>query len=142
MTEDQIAVLQQSFSRAARRADELVDTFYALLFRSAPSLRAMFPEDLAAQKKKLGTALSATVRLVDRPDILVPNLKALGARHDGYGVKAAHYALVGAALIGALERVLGAEFTQEVRTAWVDAFAFIKATMLEGVVENATVTVL
>lgn len=142
MTEDEIAILQDSFAKAARRADELVDTFYGLLFRATPSLRDMFPADLADQKKKLTAALAATVRLVDRPEVLAPNLRELGARHGRYGVEAAHYALVGTALIGALERILAADFTAEVRRVWIEAFAFVETTMLEGVVDDATVTVL
>jgi hemoglobin-like flavoprotein len=44
-------------------------------------------------------------------------VKALGARHSGYGVAAAHYAIVGEALLWTLERGLGEGFTPEVRSA-------------------------
>ena len=40
-------------------------------------------------------------------DKLVPAVKALGARHSGYGVTAAHYRIVGEALLWTLERGLG-----------------------------------
>lgn len=140
MTEDQIALLQESFAVATRRSNELMDAFYSNLFHAAPELRTMFPIDLTVQKRKLGTALSATVRFVDQPSVIAPELRALGARHDRYGVRDEHYTVVGAALVGALAHVLGDAFTAEVRRAWVDAFAFIKATMLEGVVTERTVT--
>jgi len=50
-------------------------------------------------------------------DKLVPAVKALGARHSDYGVTAAHYKIAGEALLWALERGLGDDFTPEARSA-------------------------
>ena len=45
-------------------------------------------------------------------DKIIPAVKALGARHSGYGVTGAHYAIVGEALLWTLERGLGEGFTR------------------------------
>lgn len=48
----------------------------------------------------------------------------------GYGVKAAHYAPVGAALIFTLDRGLGREFTSEVKSAWLPAYGALSGAMI------------
>jgi hemoglobin-like flavoprotein len=62
-------------------------------------------------------------------------VKALGARHSGYGVMAAHYELVGEALLWTLERGLGDGFTPEVRSAWASVYGVLAAAMQAGAAE-------
>src|SRR5262249_41552168 len=70
-------------------------------------------------------------------DRIVPAVKALGARHSGYGVTAAHYAVVGEALLWTLERGLGEAFTPEVGAAWAKVYGVLAATMQAGAAEVA-----
>ena len=42
---------------------------------------------------------------------VAPVLRRLGRAHQGYGVIPAHFAIVGQALLGALEAKLGADWT-------------------------------
>ena len=89
--------------------------FYERLFYMAPSLRRMFPQDMREQKRKLMVMIATAVQGLDDLDTLVPQLKALGARHAGYGVKDTHYEIVGEALIWTLERGLADAFTARCR---------------------------
>jgi nitric oxide dioxygenase len=59
-------------------------------------------------------------------------VRALGARHAGYGVTAEHFAPVGAALIWALEQGLGAAFTPDVKAAWIEVYGVLSRTMIDG----------
>jgi hemoglobin-like flavoprotein len=70
-------------------------------------------------------------------DKLVPAVKTLGARHSSYGVTAAHYEIVGGALLWTLQRGLGEGFTPEVRSAWVKVYSVLAATMQAGAAEVA-----
>ena len=58
-------------------------------------------------------------------------LQAMGNRHIIYGVQAAHYETVGAALFWVLEQSLGDYFTDEVEDAWVTTYNIIASTMKE-----------
>ncbi len=87
------------------------DMFYERLFYMAPSLRHLFADDMAVQKRSLMAMLAAAVNGLTDLDTLVPQLMELGARHAGYGVKDSHYKAAGDALIWTLERVLANEFT-------------------------------
>ena len=53
LTEHDIALVRASFAEVAPIKDTAADIFYDRLFAIAPSARALFPEDLAEQKRKL-----------------------------------------------------------------------------------------
>jgi hemoglobin-like flavoprotein len=117
MTPNRVTLVQTSFASVAPIAGVAADLFYDRLFEIAPDVRRMFPNDLAEQKKKLMAMLGTAVAGLSKPDALLPAVRALGARHGGYGVTAEHFAPVGAALIWTLEKGLGEAFTPEVKTA-------------------------
>lgn len=132
-----IALVRESFARIIPIKDVAADLFYDHLFGVAPHLRAMFPADLAEQKRKLVAMLGTAVNGLSDLDALVPAVKALGARHVGYGTKPAHYRVVGQALLWTLERGLGATFTPDVKAAWTRVYGLIAATMQAGAAEVA-----
>jgi hemoglobin-like flavoprotein len=77
------------------------------------------------QGRKLMAMLQMVVGGLRRPDELAPIVQRLGVRHRGYGVRDAHYATVGAALLWTLEQGLGARFTPEVQAAWTSAYTLL-----------------
>jgi hemoglobin-like flavoprotein len=130
MNAQQIKLVQMSFAKVAPIAATAADLFYSRLFEIAPEVRPMFPEDLTEQKKKLMSMLGTVVSGLSRLEMMVPAIQMLGRRHAEYGVTAAHYAPVGAALIWTLEQGLGEEFTPKVRDAWTAAFTTLATTMI------------
>ncbi len=132
MTPQQIELVQTSFKKVAPIAGTAADLFYARLFEIAPEVRSLFPEDLSEQKKKLMGMLGTAVGSLHKLETILPAVLDLGKRHKGYGVTAAHYAPVGAALLWTLEKGLGADFTPEVKAAWTDTY-----TTLAGAMTNA-----
>ncbi len=102
--------------------------FYQELFARDPALRPLFATDLAEQEARFAAKLAEIVRAIPCLD----DLLALGARHASYGVRAADYRTVGAALLDALAAVLGASFDDQTRLAWALAYNLVAETMLEG----------
>ena len=136
MTPNQIKLVQTSFAQVAPIAATAADLFYGRLFEIAPQVRAMFPDDLREQKKKLMAMLGTVVAGLNNLDTLMPAVRALGRRHGGYGVKAQHYAPVGAALLWTLEKGLGAAFTPDVKDAWATAYIVLSTTMIDAANEK------
>ena len=132
MTPHQIKLVQTSFAQVAPIAPTAADLFYGRLFEIAPEVRAMFPDDLSGQKKKLMAMLGTAVAGLSRLDTLLPAVRALGQRHAGYGVSAEQYAPVGAALLWTLEKGLGDEFTAETRDAWAATYRVLAGAMIEA----------
>ena len=79
--------------------------------------------------------LTVVVKSIDKLDQHVPAVHALGRRHSGYGVAAADYDTVGAALLWTLEQGLGADFDAETRDAWATAYAVLASVMIEASAE-------
>lgn len=129
MNDTQIALVQRSFAQVQPIAAPAAQLFYTRLFQLDPSLRPLFHGDLNAQGHKLMTALGMVVGGLTRLDALLPAIRALGARHAGYGVRDEHYATVGEALLWTLEQGLGEAFTPEVREAWSAAYAVLASVM-------------
>jgi len=137
LTPTDVALVRASFARVATIQDAAADLFYDRLFVIAPRLRKLFPAELSQQKKKLMQMIAAAVGGLNDLDKLVPAVKALGARHGGYGVTAADYAVVGEALLWTLAQGLGEAFTPEVRSAWAKVYDVIATTMQAGAAEAA-----
>ncbi len=120
------------------------DLFYRRLFEIAPRYRALFPDDLAGQKRKLIKMLAFVVKALDFPEASWDNeieeesdlflvVLALGRRHrELYRVPDEAYASVGAALMWTLDQGLGDAFTDDVRAAWIHVYRLLETTMKMG----------
>jgi hemoglobin-like flavoprotein len=76
------------------------------------------------------------VRLLDRPEMLLPVLEDLGRRHVGYAVLDEHYEPVGAALLSMLKETLGPSFTPAAQEAWTTLYGFVAETMKRAAKES------
>ena len=132
MTPRQVELVQQSFEKIAPIADVAASLFYARLFELDPSLRRLFSGDMKKQGTMLMSMIGAAVRGLSNPNALLPVLTMLGRRHAGYGVVDAHYTTVAQALLWTLEQGMGADFTPELRNAWVAAYTLMATVMQQG----------
>ena len=132
MTPAQIRLVQQSFALVARDAEGAARSFYAGLFAADPGLRGLFRGDLKEQGRKLMGMIGMVVAGLSRLETLVPAVEDLGRRHAHYGVRDAHYQVVGETLINTLADALGPRFTAEVREAWAAAYAVLATTMMRA----------
>ncbi|MEM8604882.1 MAG: globin family protein, partial [Cyanobacteria bacterium P01_H01_bin.121] len=129
----QVELLEQSFEQVKPQADSFVASFYDNLFTDYPAAKPLFQTtDMAAQKQKLLSSLVLVVESLRKPEALTTALKGLGARHVKYGALPEHYPLVGNSLLKTFEQYLQANWTPEVKQAWVDAYGAITTLMLDG----------
>lgn len=132
VTEQQKALVQESFKVVEKISDVAADMFYQRLFDIEPDLRSLFSEDLREQKKKLMGALKVLVNTLDNPDKLIPILEDMGRKHKTYGVVEDHFVPVADALVWTLEEGLGSDFTEEVRHAWTALYSAVASIMIEA----------
>lgn len=132
MTPEQIQLVKASFATVVPIADQAGLMFYDRLFALDPSLRPLFKEDVTEQSRALMRMIATAVNSLDRLDTIVPAVRALGARHAGYGVVDAHYQTVATALLGTLEQGLGPAFTPEVAAAWAAAYGVLATAMQDA----------
>jgi hemoglobin-like flavoprotein len=128
-----VPLVRESWRALAPRGDVLAARFQARVLERVPGARALFAgADLAVHGRRLVALLAHAVVHLDRPDVLRPAIAALGRRHAAYGVAAADYDAVGAALLHAIGETLGGAATAEVLGAWREAYTLLADVMREG----------
>ena len=131
MNSSQIKLVQDSFAKVAPISEQAAVLFYGRLFEVAPSVRAMFPDDMKEQRKKLMATLAVVVGGLSNLEAVLPAASALAKRHVSYGAKAEHYPVVGGALLWTLEKGLGDAWTPEVAEAWTAAYGTLSGYMIQ-----------
>jgi hemoglobin-like flavoprotein len=130
MTPDQVALVQDSFRKVVPIADVAADLFYGRLFEIAPEVKPMFRGDMKEQGRKLMATLGVVVTGLTRLETVLPAASALAKKHVDYGVKAEHYAPVGAALLWTLEKGLGEAWTPDLADGWSTAYGTLSGYMI------------
>ena len=133
ITAEQIDIIETTWSQVVPIAETASSLFYQRLFETSPHLAPMFEGiDLGSQRQKLVKAINMVVVSLRKIETLIPVIEDLGKRHVGYGVRAAHYDDVGAALLWTLETGLGDAWSEEAKVAWSNAYGLLASVMLAG----------
>ena len=100
MTHDEIAQIKRSW-KLLRSLDPLLvaDVFYSKLFSLHPPMRRLFPTEMQTQYQKLMDMLGILVARLDTENSNAQAIMDMGARHQQYGARPAHYRYVGNALV-------------------------------------------
>ena len=130
MNSTQVKLVQESFSKVVPISETAAVIFYDRLFEVAPSVKAMFPEDMSGQRKKLMMMLAAVVNGLGNLESILPAASALAKRHVNYGAQPEHYPVVGGALLWTLEKGLGEAWTSDVADAWTTAYGTLSGYMI------------
>src|SRR3979411_129480 len=130
MNPTQIKLVQDSFAKVAPISEQAAVIFYDRLFEVAPSVRAMFPNDMTEQRKKLMGTLAVVVNGLSNLEAVLPAASALAKRHVSYGAKPEHYPVVGGALLWTLEKGLGEPSTTGIAEAWTAAYGTLSGYMI------------
>jgi methyl-accepting chemotaxis protein len=128
----ELEALETSFDLVAGRGDQLMEDFYARLFRTAPAVRPLFPVDMQTQKTMLLATLVLLRKSLRDLDAIVPKLSELGARHVAYGARPEHYPVVGEVLLASMAEVAGKDWEPRFTTAWAAAFDVVAGAMMAG----------
>lgn len=102
--------------------------FYTRMFRENPEVMPFFnPANQSAgrQQQALAAAIVAYAKNIENPEVLAGAVELISQKHASLMVKREHYPIVGANLIGAISEVLGEGATEDVLTAWGEAYGFL-----------------
>lgn len=132
MNVEQIKLVQSTWETVEGIAPQAAALFYQNLFEMDPSLQPLFKGNMEEQGMKLMNMIGLAVKHLNDLETLTPVLQNLSRRHVGYGVKNAHYATVGSALLTTLGQGLGAAFTPSVKDAWSQAYGWMSEVMIKA----------
>jgi len=121
------------------------------LFKKSPPAKALFgfPIDIDTDSQELLTSkrflmhACYLVQMVDTalsmlgPDdsLLTEIMLDLGSKHKRYGVKPEMFAIMGEAIISALQNTLKDDFTDLVEQAWLEVFKELSGDMIQGMAQ-------
>ena len=133
MTNQEIKLVKNSWRKLMGIDHGIIgDVFYSRLFIQQPGLRKMFPADMTQQNKKLVDMLVYIVGGLEQADILSNKIRALGKQHQNLGIVAHHYETVGDALIWTLEKALGIDWNEELKSAWKSCYSELAESLQEA----------
>jgi hemoglobin-like flavoprotein len=84
------------------------------------------------QYLKLIDMLNVVVSRLERLDEMNTEIIEMGRRHITYGVRPAHYKIVGTALLWTLQKGLGNDWTPAVANAWTKCYTTLADTMINA----------
>ena len=123
----QRALVKHTFTRIAPNHDSVAHLFYEKLFEIAPELRPMFTHGMDMQRAKVMQMLAALVAAMDDQTYFSRMARDLGKRHVDYGVMKEQYALVGRAMMWALEEACPDVMSSAAMEAWRAAYNMMMA---------------
>ena len=139
MNKDAERLIRGSWMRLVPVRLTAAQIFYERLFEIDPSAKALFDgKPMHVQYDKFAHTIDTLVQALDFPASIIDDLQLLARRHVGYGVHLEQYASVGAALLWALERSLGSEWTPEVHRAWGELYLFVEGVKKREAAGTAT----
>lgn len=137
LSEQQVDLIRESAERLADANIAATNAFYANLFKVAPGVRTLFPEDMFAQSEKLWNSIVMVVESADDLSEIESTLQALGARHVNYGAEPAHYKVVTDVMIETIAALMQREWSDDHQQAWRAALEAVCDVMLQGAAKRA-----
>lgn len=120
---DTIFLVQSTFEKIAPYLDEFTNMFFEQLFKLDNSSKPMFIHtDIKNQKQMVINMIGFLAQGINRFDIIMPSIQEMNERHIGRNVKPEQYRIAGKALVYALEKFLGKDFTPEVKKIWLEFY--------------------
>jgi hemoglobin-like flavoprotein len=133
MTSEDILLVQQSWLSVTPVKQVTADLFCAKLFDLDPELRGVVGGDAREASRRFIQLLDATVRGLERTDMLMSAVREVGIRNPVFGASDAHHGTVAAALLWTLDKALRREFSPAVKTAWIKIFGMLSQSVRAAV---------
>ncbi|PMS33360.1 nitric oxide dioxygenase [Trinickia symbiotica] len=103
----------------------IIQRFYERLFEAHPELKNVFNmahQEQGQQQQALARAVYAYAENIEDASSLTAVLKNIANKHASLGVRPEHYPIVGEHLLGAIKDVLANAATDEIISAWAQAY--------------------
>lgn len=137
LSKDDIQLIKSSYRKIQHQEGFLAEAFYRILFRNSPEARGLFPKEMGEQLEKFTDMLDFLVNNLSTPWVFTGRLRRLAKRHVGYGAEPEHFALVGTALLAALDEMNPVGLNDKEKDAWRRAYGGITQIMIEAAYPNA-----
>lgn len=132
LSPETIAIIKSTAPVIQEHGVAITTRMYERLFVD-PEIKALFDEAAhksGEQPRRLAAAILAFAKNVDHLEAIQGAVDKICARHVATHVKAEHYPAVANALLPAIKDVLGDAATDEILSAWGEAYWFLADIMI------------
>lgn len=123
-----IALVKATVPTLEAHGLDIVREMYSRMFQNS-DIRDLFNQsnhgDSGSQPRALTAAILAYASNIDNLAALAPAVERIAQKHVGLQILPEHYPYVAEALLGAIKAVLGDAATEEILTAWGEAYWFL-----------------
>ena len=108
--------------------ETLTQHFYKRMFAQNPEVAPLFNpahQRAGSQQKALAAAICAYAANIENLEVLGGAVELIAQKHASLRILPEHYPIVGENLLASIREVLGAGATEEVITAWTEAYGFL-----------------
>lgn len=129
-----IEIVKSTVPVLETHGEQITKRFYELMFSNHPELLHIFNhanQKQGRQQRALAAAVYAAARYIDQLDAILPVVRQIGHKHRSLGIKPEQYPIVGKHLLLAIKDVLGDAATDEVITAWTEAYEAIASVFIQ-----------
>lgn len=130
LTPEAQAIVKSTYPIIEEHGLAITTRMYEKLFKYYPGMQVFFKDAGPELQQKLANAVLAYCANVDKPEVLVPVLQGIAAKHVDSGVLPEHYTVVGDMLLAAMVDVLG-PLDASVVNAWGDAYGYLASVMVQ-----------
>lgn len=109
----------------AQHGLDIIKCFYKRMFAAHPELKNVFNmahQEQGQQQQALARAVYAYAENIEDPSSLMAVLGNIAHKHASLGVRPEQYPIVGEHLLAAIKQVLGDAATDEIISAWAQAY--------------------
>ncbi len=134
LTPKTIATIKSTVPVLEIHGTKITKRFYEMLFTNHPELLNIFNhanQKQGRQQQALANAVYAAAKNIDQLETILPVVKQVAHKHRSLGVKPEHYPIVGEHLLLAIKEVLGDAATEEILTAWEEAYGVIAGVFID-----------
>jgi len=129
-----IEIVKATAPVVAQHAEAITRRFYTLMFEGNPEVKVFFNQShqhSGGQQKALAGAICAYAANIDNLGALGPAVELIAQKHCSLGIKPEHYPIVGKHLLVAIKDVLGEAITDEIITAWANAYGLLADVLIK-----------
>ena len=128
LSEKTIQIVKSTAPILEQHGETLTRHFYKRMFSHNPEVAPLFNpahQTSGSQQKALAGAICAYAANIDNLEVLGGAVELIAQKHASLQIKPEHYPIVGQNLLASIREVLGAGATDEVISAWGEAYGFL-----------------
>lgn len=128
LSEKTVQIVKSTAPILQEHGEALTRHFYKRMFSHNPEVAPFFNpahQNAGGQQRALAGAITAYAANIDNLEVLGGAVELIAQKHASLMIKPEHYPIVGENLLASIREVLGAGATDDIITAWAEAYGFL-----------------